>query len=134
MKKKSSAYEVGYGRPPTATRFKKGRSGNPRGRPVGSSSRRAMELVLQEIFRPIKIREGDRVSSISGLQVAVRQLVAQAAKGNGPAVRLLITQALNPNLESFINEPPLAPTLTMQDRVKALTAFLEKTKKVDATE
>lgn len=25
--------EVGYGRPPKSTRFKKGQSGNPRGRP-----------------------------------------------------------------------------------------------------
>ena len=26
-------YEVGYGKPPKATRFKKGQSGNPKGRP-----------------------------------------------------------------------------------------------------
>jgi hypothetical protein len=133
MKKKSSAYEVGYGRPPTATRFKKGRSGNPRGRPAGSSSRRAFELVMKEIFRPIKIREGDRVRSVSGLQVAMRQLVAQAAKGNGPAIRLLIAQALSPNLEAVAHDDnALARPLTTQERVRALAAFIEKTKKVDA--
>jgi len=31
-------YEVGYGQPPHHTRFKKGQSGNPRGRPCGSNN------------------------------------------------------------------------------------------------
>ena len=31
-----SGYKVGYGKPPKATQFKKGKSGNPRGRPKGS--------------------------------------------------------------------------------------------------
>ncbi|MDB5317781.1 MAG: hypothetical protein JWO26_370 [Rhodospirillales bacterium] len=29
-------YKVGYGRPPQGTRFKKGQSGNPKGRPKGA--------------------------------------------------------------------------------------------------
>ena len=36
----------------------------------------------------------DRVTSLLGFQVAMRQLVAQAAKGNGPALRTLIEQTL----------------------------------------
>ena len=31
-------YEVGYGKPPRHTRFVKGRSGNPRGRPRKAAS------------------------------------------------------------------------------------------------
>jgi Family of unknown function (DUF5681) len=31
-------YDVGYGKPPLHSRFKKGRSGNPHGRPKGSSN------------------------------------------------------------------------------------------------
>lgn len=34
-----TGYEVGYGKPPKSTRFKKGQSGNPGGRPRGASSR-----------------------------------------------------------------------------------------------
>ena len=30
--------QVGYGRPPKTTRFKKGQSGNPEGRPKGAST------------------------------------------------------------------------------------------------
>ncbi|MBL4544643.1 MAG: hypothetical protein JKP95_01895 [Oceanicaulis sp.] len=33
MSQDQSEYEVGYGKPPKATQFKKGQSGNPRGRP-----------------------------------------------------------------------------------------------------
>ncbi|MGB8607657.1 DUF5681 domain-containing protein [Bradyrhizobium sp.] len=31
-------YEVGYGRPPRTSQFKKGQSGNPKGRPKGAKS------------------------------------------------------------------------------------------------
>ena len=31
-------YEVGYGKPPRHTRFTKGQSGNPRGRPAGAKN------------------------------------------------------------------------------------------------
>jgi hypothetical protein len=37
-RRRSGAYAVGYGRPPVATRFRPGHSGNPEGRPKGSKS------------------------------------------------------------------------------------------------
>ena len=35
-------YEVGYGRPPSATRFQPGQSGNPKGRPKGTRNASSM--------------------------------------------------------------------------------------------
>ena len=35
------SHDVGYGRPPAATRFVKGQSGNPAGRPRGSKNKPA---------------------------------------------------------------------------------------------
>jgi hypothetical protein len=88
----SRGYRVGYGKPPVNMQFKKGVSGNPGGRPRGISPARAIKLALKEIFRPIRIREGDRVSEVPGFRVLIRRLMAQAAKGNGPAGRMIIEQ------------------------------------------
>jgi len=128
-------YAVGYGKPPQDTRFKKGVSGNPGGRPRGITSGRALKLALQEIYRPVKIREGDRVTSLLGFQVAMRQLVAQAAKGNGPAFRMLIGQTLKLEQEqearevtdAEANRPSIDP-VTNATRARALAAFITKVK------
>jgi hypothetical protein len=45
IRSKSSPYKVGYGRPPKATQFKPGKSGNPKGRPKGPKS---VGAVLQD--------------------------------------------------------------------------------------
>jgi hypothetical protein len=134
-KPSSRPYNVGYGKPPRDTRFKKGASGNPGGRPRGITSGRALKLALQEIYRPVKIREGDRVTSLLGFQLAMRQLVAQAAKGNGPALRMLIGQTLKLEQElearevtdAEANQSP-ADSVTDADRARALAAFLTKIK------
>jgi hypothetical protein len=45
-------YDVGYAKPPKATQFKKGTSGNPKGRPRKSQSHQAIaSRVLNEIRR-----------------------------------------------------------------------------------
>ena len=43
-----SGYEVGYAKPPLATRFAPGRSGNPKGRPRGSKKQAPAEPSLNE--------------------------------------------------------------------------------------
>jgi hypothetical protein len=72
-------YEVGYGRPPKATRFKKGQSGNPKGRPKSS---KAVATILEETFsRKISITENGKKQQISLLEAILRQLANGAVKG-----------------------------------------------------
>ena len=56
--KKDKDYEVGYGKPPRETRFKKGSSGNSKGRPHGSVGLNAS--LLNPLLRMITITEGGR--------------------------------------------------------------------------
>ena len=86
-----SGYEVGYGKPPLQTRFRKGQSGNPGGRRRGSRRRRARDLILIEAFRRVKIKEGDQVVELPAIQAVLRSQIALAAKGNGAAQRAVIS-------------------------------------------
>lgn len=88
-------YEVGFGKPPEATRFRPGQSGNPRGRPKGAKNRRPAlheermkEIILDEAYRTITVRDGERVVSVPMAQAIIRALAVNAAKGQHRSQRL----------------------------------------------
>lgn len=88
-------YEVGYAKPPTDTRFKPGQSGNPRGRPKGSKNKRPglheerlKDIILDEAYRGIAVRDGDRNVTMPMAQAIVRSMAVNAAKGQHRAQRL----------------------------------------------
>jgi hypothetical protein len=83
-------FAIGYGKPPAHTRFRKGRSGNPGGRPRGMTAGRATALALKELYRAVPVREGDKIIKMPAIQAVLRSKIALAAKGNGPAQRALI--------------------------------------------
>ncbi len=80
--------KVGYCRPPRATRFRPGRSGNPLGRP--RKPKPIQELLATELRRRVAIRENGREQKLQKLELVVKRLVHDAIQGNYPAVRLLI--------------------------------------------
>ena len=88
-------YEVGYAKPPAATRFKPGQSGNPRGRPKGAKNKRPAlheermkAIILDEAYRTITVRDGDRNVTVPMAQAIMRSLAVNAAKGQHRAQRL----------------------------------------------
>ena len=80
----SGDYEVGHGKPPQATRFKKGKSGNPKGRPKGIQN--LSTLLEKELNSKIRIREGTKSSEIRKLDAIVKTVVNDAIKGKLPAL------------------------------------------------
>jgi Family of unknown function (DUF5681) len=88
--KGQDAYQVGYGRPPLHSRFRRGKSGNPTGRPRRGEADRAQMLIWKEAYRLLTVREGDKVTRMPVLQAVWRSLLASAAKGNVSAVRAVI--------------------------------------------
>jgi hypothetical protein len=70
------------------SRFKKGQSGNPKGRPRGS---RSVATILHKILgEKVSVREGDRVWLISKMEAIVRSLSLKALKGDQKATATVL--------------------------------------------
>jgi Family of unknown function (DUF5681) len=81
-------YAVGYGRPPKHTRFKPGKSGNPKGR---SPQSRNLKTIVKEVFdEQMPIREGGRVRRMAAIEALVRMTMSRAFKGDLKALASLI--------------------------------------------
>ena len=99
MAPKTGDYEVGYGKPPRHTRFKKGQSGNPRGRPSGSKN--LSTLVIEALNELVVVAENGGRRKITKRQAIITQLVNQSAKADWRATKLVleILQAIEARTE-----------------------------------
>jgi hypothetical protein len=82
-----SDHDIGYGKPPKHTRWKKGQSGNPRGRPAKGKSFK--NIIPEELDRVVTITENGRQVNVTVRRMVVRGMAAKAAKGNVPAAEWL---------------------------------------------
>jgi Family of unknown function (DUF5681) len=82
-------YTVGKGRPPMATRWKPGQSGNPKGRPKGA---RSIGAVLDNVLRQkVTVTENGKARRIPVLEAMVLRLVNDALRSVPSAVKLLLS-------------------------------------------
>ncbi|WP_299076680.1 DUF5681 domain-containing protein [uncultured Ruegeria sp.] len=86
-------YEVGYRKPPKHSQFKKGKSGNPKGRLKGA---RGFKTDLRaELSERVTISENGRQRTLTKQRLLVKQLAASAVKGDVRAISKLADLAVS---------------------------------------
>jgi hypothetical protein len=99
-------HKVGYRQPPKRTQFKRGHSGNPRGRPPSKGGFKGE--ILEEIAEKVAIREQGVQKKVTKFRAALKSLVANAVHGDPRSTKLLI-DCLSKVAE---DEPAVRPVTT----------------------
>lgn len=81
---------VGFGRPPQHTRFRPGRSGNPKGRPKGSKN--FSTLFSEELAQPVTVTENGRRRRMPKRQAIAKQVINKAMSNNLKAAAVVLDQ------------------------------------------
>ena len=88
-------FEGGYGNPPRDRQFRKGKSGNPGGRPPGSKNKpkpltdkNLAEIVRSELYKEVRVNGGPTVSAARAI---TRRVVDLAIGGDMRAMKLSLT-------------------------------------------
>ena len=97
-------YAVGYGKPPLHSRFRKGRSGNPRGRSRGSTP--LAELLQQALDETVLVPKGHGRRRITKREAIVAGLVDRALQTDPRATRLLLDMMLKTQRDEVPDHNP----------------------------
>jgi hypothetical protein len=89
LAKPRSDYTVGYSRPPVATRFQSGQSGNPKGRPKGA--RNTASMAHDALERQLSIKENGIRRKMTVRQASYRRLADKAVAGDVKALDYLLS-------------------------------------------
>jgi hypothetical protein len=117
MNDEKNDYEVGYKKPPVATRFKKGQSGNPSGKPKKISQELDPGKILQAIDNEEMVVEIDgKIIRMPKVEIHFRQLFNKATRGNPKEARLIAKMAakyFGPEAEA----PPGTQFIIVPDKI-----------------
>jgi hypothetical protein len=89
MSRSSKDYEIGYGRPPKTTQWKKGQSPNP----GGQSSRRSIddaETIRKLLLTPVKVTVNGVPKRVAALKVILEQLWNKGMAGDRRAMAVYL--------------------------------------------
>lgn len=76
--------KIGYACPPDAHKFKKGQSGNPRGRPKGSQN--LGTIMMKAALMPVEVVSGGKKKKYTTIEAITMKLREKALKGDPKAI------------------------------------------------
>ena len=121
-----SGQKVGRGNPPKHTQFRKGQSGNKKGRPKGSKN---LSTYIMEAARDhVTATVGGRTRKISKIQATAMQLATKAAGGNQAAMGKFLDWV--DEIETRVAVKPTQFPLSAPD-IEVLRAAYERMKQCD---
>lgn len=129
MSWKDKDYEIGYGKPPTSTRFKKGRSGNPNGRPKGV---RNFSTDLDDVLSgKVTVTKNGKPMKVSSQSATLMRLREKALSGDLRAMALLISLAQQISADKVADSSEKSLTADEQD---ILQRYVEGQQKIASDE
>jgi len=87
MSDQNDDYNIGYGKPPKSGQFKKGQSGNPKGRP--KETKNTLQLVERVLNEKVSIREGGAQREVTKIEAMVMRITQKAMEGDIKAMERL---------------------------------------------
>src|SRR5258708_18887582 len=113
---------IGYRKPPRVTRFTKGRSGNPSGRPRGRHRQAPYESVLGHM---VKIREGGAERHITAAEAFLLQLTKRGLEGDGAAARESLAMIEQARERQRTGQSPISTIVLVSVAPGSVTSALE---------
>jgi hypothetical protein len=81
-------YDIGYGKPPKKSQFKKGQSGNPAGRPKGSTSLTSVFKSLLE--KKVAVVQNGKAAKMPMIYVLANKTLTKALAGEPQSLKLIL--------------------------------------------
>lgn len=114
-------YNVGYGKPPEAHRFKKGQSGNGKGRP--QKSKNTYSILSDELSRVVALKENGQEVKLTKREAMLRHMVNKAVQGDSKAMFFVFNQLLQLDQREELKAEMSA--ILLKDDQAILKRFLE---------
>ena len=105
-------YPVGFKKPPAHTRFKKGQSGNPKGRPRGAKN--LATLITDALDEKVTVNYRGRPRKATKRQIIITQLVNKSAQADLKATQILL--GMMQEIERTKDASPKPASLSEADR------------------